>query len=172
MSASRKAIELLADHGVDRPPVDVEHLAKQLGLGVTYERLDRSVSGMLVRSGAKAAVIAVNAGHAPVRQRFTIAHELGHFLLHKGRPVIVDHLTRVHVNLRDQTSSLATSREEIQANQFAASLLMPEDWVAEALEDQAELAPARLVSDLATAFDVSEQAMEYRLINLGLRATP
>ncbi|MEQ9163174.1 MAG: ImmA/IrrE family metallo-endopeptidase, partial [Ilumatobacter fluminis] len=117
-------------------------------------------------------VIVVNGQHADVRQRFTIAHELGHFLLHRGRPVIVDHLTRAHVNMRDETSSLATSTEEIAANQFAASLLMPTDWVTSAINSLDHLSSSRQVAALASTFDVSEQAMEYRLINLGLRAAP
>lgn len=172
MKAESTAARVLKDHGIAVPPVDVHDLAEALDLDVALERLDGSVSGMLVRSPSGAAVIVVNDRHPAVRQRFTVAHELGHFLLHKGRPVIVDHLTRAHVNMRDETSSLATSREEIQANQFAAGLLMPAAWVHHAVDNQPRMTSARQVSSLAALFEVSEQAMEYRLINLGLRAAP
>lgn len=87
--------------------------------------------------------------------------------------MIVDHLTRVRVNLRDETSSLATSSEEIAANQFAASLLMPREWIHDAVDAAVgKLSSSRLVEELATQFGVSTQAMEFRLINLGLRAAP
>lgn len=73
------------------------------------------------------------------------------------------------MNLRDERSSLATDREEIDANQFAASLLMPAQFVRELVS---KLLVRRtgdaVIASLAKAFEVSEQAMEYRLINLGL----
>lgn len=172
MKASDSAERLLATHSITAPPVDVEQLAEAVGADVALEHLESSVSGMLVRPPSGLPVIVVNNRHAPVRQRFTIAHELGHLVLHRGRQVIVDHLTRARVNMRDETSSLATSREEITANQFAASLLMPTEWVHEAVDAALDLPPSRLVNQLAATFEVSEQAMEFRLINLGLRAAP
>ena len=71
-------------------------------------------------------MIGVNDLHAPRRQRFTIAHEVGHLEMHKGRPLVLDH---VRMNMRDATSSTATDVEEIEANQFAAAILMPSDLV-------------------------------------------
>ncbi len=167
-----RAEQLLEKYTITHPPVDVERLAELGGAEVNFEPLESSVSGMLVRPPRGLPVIVVNDRHPRVRQRFTIAHELGHLLLHRGRQVIVDHLTRARVNLRDETSSLATSREEITANQFAASLLMPADWVHDSVDTHLALPPTKLVSQLAEVFDVSEQAMEFRLINLGLRAAP
>ena len=172
MKAVARADQLLAEHSIKGPPVDVEAIARRLGVTVTYEDLEPSVSGMLVRPAHGDPVIVVNDRHAPVRQRFTVAHEIAHLDLHKGRPVIVDHLTRARVNLRDETSSMATDREEIAANQFAASLLMPADWVHDEVEQRMGMPTGRLISELASQFFVSEQAMEYRLMNLGLRAAP
>jgi Zn-dependent peptidase ImmA (M78 family) len=163
-----EAQRLLADLGLDRPPIDASHVTAGLGLRVIEERMDRSISGLLYRDD-DAVIIGVNANHPPRRQRFTVAHEVGHYLLHKGRPVVVDH---VRMNFRDANSSTATDIEEIQANAFAAELLMPRGAVLaetkrlSAVEDATE---AGVLRDLADAFDVSEQAMEYRLINLGLR---
>lgn len=172
MKPDRAALDLLQQFAVTAPPVDVESVAGAAGAKVAFDELESSVSGMLVRPVDGRPVIIVNDRHPRVRQRFTVAHEIGHLRLHKGRAVIVDHMSRVHVNMRDATSSLATSREEIEANQFAASLLMPDEWVRSEVAKREDLAPSRLVAEMAELFEVSEQATEYRLINLGLRAAP
>lgn len=164
-----EATRLLQETGQDRePPVDVGRIAEHLGAQVVEERLDRDLSGLLYRDGDQV-VIGVNNSHAERRRRFTVAHEIGHMVLHKGRPLVLDH---VRVNFRNATSSTATDLEEIQANAFAAELLMPGAQVmayARAALEAGRASDAALVRDLADGFDVSEQAMEYRLVNLGLR---
>ena len=75
------------------------------------------------------------------------------------------------MNFRDPTASLATDREEIEANAFAAALLMPERLVLEAVSQlltAAHHTPETLTVLLAKKFEVSEAAMDYRLINLGI----
>ena len=150
-------------------PIDIEAVAGHLGAQVIRERLDRGVSGLLFRDG-DSIIIGVNDLHASRRQRFTVAHEVGHLVLHKGRPLVLDH---VRVNFRDSMSSAATNAEEIEANQFAAEILMPRDLVIREakrlLEDDPAATDASIVPLLAQGFDVSDQAMEYRLINLGFR---
>lgn len=149
-------------------PVRVEEIARQLGVTLVVETLDRNVSGLLFRQGEDKA-IGVNAAHPVVRQRFTIAHELGHLRLHPGKELILDH---VRVNLRDDVSSHGTDREEREANAFAAELLMPTSEVASQVRrvlDRGGTTDSRFIADLALLFDVSEQAMEFRLVNLGLR---
>jgi Zn-dependent peptidase ImmA (M78 family) len=149
-------------------PVDIEVVARSRGAQVVRERLDRDVSGLLIRDG-DSVVIGVNDLHAARRQRFTIAHEVAHLELHKGRPLVLDH---VRVNFRDATSSAATNLEEIEANQFAAAILMPRDLVveeAQRLLDDPGATAASIVPLLAQGFDVSDQAMEIRLTNLGFR---
>ncbi len=114
-------------------------------------------------------VIGVNSAHSLTRRRFTVAHELGHLRLHPGRPLILDAPARV--NFRDHIASLATDREEIEANAFAAALLMPERLVLEAvgrLLTAGQHTPEKLAQLLAEEFQVSEAAMSYRLINLGI----
>ncbi|MHB1739173.1 MAG: ImmA/IrrE family metallo-endopeptidase [Actinomycetes bacterium] len=168
----RAAAEMLSKFGITAPPVPVRDIAERLTVTVVEDRLDSDVSGMLYRQDDGPTIIAVNAAHAHVRRRFSIAHELGHLSMHPGRPVIVDHLVRGRVNLRDARSSLATSREEIDANGFAAALLMPAEWIAADVEGRAGDAAGRLVAELAKRYDVSTQAMELRLINLGYRSAP
>src|ERR1700682_2412709 len=97
-SPEKKAGDLIDEAGVSRPPVPVEKIATSLGAQVTYEAFDGDVSGMLYRE-ADRTLIGVNSTHVATRQRFTLAHEIAHLLLHKGRPVFIDRLVRV--NWRD-----------------------------------------------------------------------
>jgi len=127
------------------------------------------MSGMLVREQERV-VIGVNKDHSPARQRFTIAHELGHLHLHKGRSTIID--SDVRVNFRDKVSSLATDREEIEANRFAAALLMPDHMVRSWVVSESFQTALELVEGLANSFGVSKVAVNFRLVNLGLIPTP
>jgi Zn-dependent peptidase ImmA (M78 family) len=158
---------LLLQHRQVRPPVRVEKIAQELSVQVRAGDL-KDVSGLLVRTG-DTAIIGVNSTQSRVRQRFTIAHELGHFLLHDGIQHHVDHNYRV--NFRSDVSSSATSVDEIEANFFAASLLMPKRFLdemnaVEALDDDAK------VAELAKAFDVSRHAMSLRLVNVYEQHSP
>lgn len=160
----RKAIGVLQQFGVKEAPVPVEAIARQLGAQLTYEPFEGEVSGMLYRSG-KQAVIGVNSRHASTRQRFTVAHEVGHLVLHKGQPVFIDRFMRV--NWRRGESD----QEEVQANAFAAELLMPRDLMQseiDAVLSKGSVTPRIVVAELAKRFEVSAEAMSYRLTNLGL----
>lgn len=168
--AEQAAGRLLAEAGEVVAPVDVERLAAHLGVVISRSTFrDGDVSGMLVRQDGRSPVVGVNDAHSSHRQRFTIAHEFGHLLLHPGREVVLDRPVRV--NLRDKTSSTATDREEIEANAFAASLLMPADLVRSELQRLPAVVrqdPDRSAAALAARFEVSDSAMGFRLINLGL----
>jgi Zn-dependent peptidase ImmA (M78 family) len=173
VKAERVVGEILDACSVSAPPVPVEEIARKLGARVAFEHFAPDVSGVLVRD-ARAIVIGVNAAHPKTRQRFTIAHEIGHLRLHQGRPMFVDRAVRV--DRRDGTASRGIDAEEIAANRFAAELLMPEEMVLEAVGQVAvpgdRGGSAAIIARLAEKFDVSEQAMEYRLANLGLVMPP
>jgi Zn-dependent peptidase ImmA (M78 family) len=165
------AKNLLKIYGTDLP-IDVAGIAKAQGITIRMEELEDSVSGLLVIK-ANLVTLGVNKSHHPNRQRFTIAHELGHFLLHgqdaqaQDAKVFVDDLPVVL--FRNQTSSEGTQRQEIEANIFAAALLMPEDIIRE----QLTLQPIDAFDDvsvkhLATQFGVSVRAITIRLTKLGL----
>lgn len=159
---------VLNQFGITCPPVPVEQIAVSLGIQVVRSAAEWSESGFLLRDG-KQVMIGVNSRNSPKRQRFTIAHELGHWSLHEGKPLIVDQ--SVMINKRDDVSSQATDQEEIEANKFAARLLMPIDFIAATLK---KLEPGsigsrdELISKLAREFDVSNESMGWRLINLGV----
>src|SRR5829696_3397313 len=152
---------LLSENSITRPPVPVDKLVKKVGINLKHGDLG-DVSGLLVRYAA-GATIGVNDVHSKERQRFTIAHEFGHYLLHQG---IAAHYDRNYrINLRSHVSSQATDVEEIEANFFAASLLMPrafldEDKAIDALDDDVGVAA------LAKRYNVSRHAMSLRLANV------
>lgn len=163
--------KLLKGNSIVNPPVPVEKIAKTLGLEVRYEPFiekTEDVSGMLYRD-QNTGIVGVNSLHQSNRQRFTLAHEIGHYLLHKTNKVFVDQTFGLH--LRDSTSSQAIDRQEIEANHFAAELLMPEAMIVHALKDQSPDDIEKLPEKLASRFDVSVQAMAFRLANLRLVKT-
>lgn len=163
----KQAARLLEENDVRRAPVPVEAIARALGVDVRYAPTTDEVSGALVRSGG-GAIIAVNSAQHENRQRFTIAHEIGHFVLHKRR-------ARRHfdedfrIDFRNSVSSEATQRDEIAANRFAAALLMPEEFLRrDILKPNFDLDRVDgAIQSLAVRYKVSRRAMELRLVNLG-----
>src|SRR5690606_31509796 len=139
------------------------------GLEVRKQTVQISdISGFILRSG-KDAIIGVNSLHPNVRQRYTVAHELGHFLIHaQGMDEV--HVDRVFsIQFRTQISSEGTDRDEREANFFAAELLIPKRFVEARLADavRMDLVDDSFIEQLAREFDVSTQAMVFRLANLG-----
>jgi hypothetical protein len=147
-----EAGRLIREHQ-SRPPVDVGNLARALGLNVWESSvLPNSISGKLFRDavngGPAGYSVIVRAQDPFVRKRFTIAHEIAHFLLHRDlfkQELIDDALYR----------SGLTIKEEVEANRVAADILMP--WH---LLSSVSTYP---FDQLATMFQVSEQAMRIRL---------
>lgn len=145
---------------------DPESLSKKLGVKVVYEKLDDEVSGVLVVQEAKP-IIFINTEHHLNRQRFTIAHELGHYLLHKQEQVHVDN--DFTIAYRNTKSSTGENLHEIEANQFAAELLMPEKCVEQYLaENKIALITETTILEMSNFFGVSLQAMTIRLSTLSL----
>ena len=143
-------------------PIDVERVAELLGLQVQKLCLEPNVDGLLVKDKAgepfKAVVDAFAHEH---RQRFTIAHEIGHYI-HKYQDVPVDEVMG-RVERRDDTSSKGVEPEEIWANRFAAALLMPASIV------RRYWGKGLSSEELADKFNVSVRSMDVRLSTLGLK---
>ena len=160
--------ELLDSTSVEKPPVPVERVAHLCGVHLRYEPFEGDLSGLLYPENGKI-IIGINSRHSKNRQRFTIAHEIGHLKLHSP-DLYVDRNFSVH---RDQRSSEATDKSEIQANRFAAELLMPEemirsDWAELGSNPSYDIENDDYIRKLAKRYKVSLQAMIFRLINLGL----
>ena len=167
------AAELLSKRRIAEPPVPVHDLASAVGATLRIGPLEGELSGFLLRREGTT-IIGVNSLHARTRQRFTIGHEIGHLLLHN----CTEHIDRgMSFYFRDQRSSRAEIKQEIEANQFAAELLMPRKMVDATIPKSVDLFDDALLSDLASRFEVSVQALTYRLTNLGfarprVRANP
>ena len=160
----RESEGLLARADVGAPPVPVDTLARFVDARVVLEAFDTDLSGVLhIVDGTP--VIGVNSSHSKARQRFTIAHELGHLTLH-GPQTFVD---RRFVFRRDQKAASGSDRQEIQANMFAAELLMPKAWLRRDIDDQGfDFGDDDALGELARRYGVSQSAMAFRLANLGL----
>lgn len=175
----REASRVLSAHSITDPPVPVQELATEIGVKVRFQPFsgNSDISAVLKR-GEETAVIGVNSAHPQNRQRFSIAHELGHYYLHSDEPVFIDFSSRIqkpNARYRNSMSSEASNREEIDANTFAAALLMPRKMVrnefAALLDRDPEIDSETLLREMAAIFGVSRDAMNFRLLNLGLLVT-
>jgi len=162
---------LLLANRVSCAPVDVEKLARSLGADVQYEPADENLSGFILRNRkTRRAVIGVNSTHHPNRQRFTIAHEVGHFLLHDQDDIHVDgNDCGLLVRRRNEESSKGEDDFEKEANLFAAELLMPATLLEQDLVEleDANLMDEEVLGPLADKYQVSTQALTFRLAYLG-----
>jgi len=148
-------------------PLPIERIVANQGIRLVRSPLegDDDVSGFYQKELGRE-VIGVNSLHAPVRQRFTIAHELGHAVLHGREGLHLDQAFKLR--FRNTTSSLAVDPEEMDANSFAAELLMPADEVIDLLSESGlDVNDDQAVKTLARHFGVSQQAMTFRVVNLG-----
>ena len=135
-----------------------------MGASVRYAPFKGELAGMLIRDDAdRGIVIGVNSLHHPSRQRFTIAHECGHLRLHEGKQAYIDR-SPLRINRRDELSSQATDVEEIEANRFAAELLIPHRMILDdLLESDMDIEDETGLRKLADRYGVSLQAMTLRI---------
>lgn len=158
-SASHLASQTLNEYWDGYLPVDPAAIAGRAGVYVISEpMLDREgISGDCYIDDNGAPVIRFNPYDNERRQRFTIAHELGH--------VLQKHVSqggRMHRDPKRDYQRFGETPMERQANEFAAQLLMPESVLrlaARAMPD---------IDRLAAEFNVSTKAMGYRLQNIGM----
>ena len=139
-------------------PVKVGELANELGLKVTRAPMPPKVSGLIQPSDDAPArfEIRVNKYEMPERQRFTVAHEIAHYLLHRddiGAGVVDSIMYRSNL----------TSRKETEANRLAADIVMPTRIVGKELERLGGKRTDETVAKLASMFRVSVPAMRVRL---------
>jgi len=167
--ARKEAQRILEENGISKVPISVDRIAKKLGAKIRYSPMDNEeLSGMIYVKN-EIPIIGVNSLHHPNRQRFTIAHELGHLVLHREvieREVHVD--TKFSGLMRDQKSSDGYDDIEIEANSFASELLMPSNIINKVIDDVIgnqvfDIESDPLIDKIASRFKVSKQAMYLRL---------
>jgi Zn-dependent peptidase ImmA (M78 family) len=168
--AIQKAHEVLAKYSITTPPVPIKEIVKKEGLNLMSYDLGDNVSGILVIQN-NIGTIGFSPKNSRVRQRFTIAHELGHYLLHKQSKseVFVD--KDFIVKYRSEKVYTPTElRHEQEANTFAAELLMPKSLLKAELakNDYQNLSETEFISAMAKVFDVSIPAMTFRIANSNL----
>ncbi|MCL2588798.1 MAG: ImmA/IrrE family metallo-endopeptidase [Oscillospiraceae bacterium] len=159
-----KASELLGKYKLNTASeIDLSVICQDEGIHVSAMDLSelekkhkRTVAGVLFVKEQEKNII-VNKNDVPERQRFTIAHELGHYFLHFDRNSSEEN---VWISFRGERN-----KEEYEADMFAAELLMPEELVRAKYKDL----PVPYVSALAKEFKVSGAAMRYRLDTLNMR---
>lgn len=151
---------------------NVEKIAENLGIKILIEDLG-TVDGVLYIQNGEG-IIGLNSKHEKNlnRRRFTVAHEIGHFVLHKYEKNVFIDDSQFHTRFkRDENSASGEFRIEREANAFAAALLMPKDRLRAELEKSSfsfnlmENGTDQIVN-LAAKFKVSTQAMTFRLANL------
>jgi Zn-dependent peptidase ImmA (M78 family) len=162
--AKRQAANLLKRGHVKGAPVPLEKLAELLNAEIVLQPFSGEISGIVHRNRDGSAVIGVNSSHTLQRQRFTIAHELGHLLLHTDENLHVD--KNFPIGLRNEISGKSVDENEIESNQFAAALLMPPDLIAEDIKPFIGHDVLFAIRKLAKKYKVSEQAMSIRLSSL------
>lgn len=157
----REAHTLLEQFCLLEVPVNPAVLAEKLGVSVFAAVFDSpTIRGLAFKKDGKT-MIYVNANDPPNRRRFTLAHELGHAVLHfrespNGKFVDTD-----AEFLFRASGQFAAGEEDIEANQFAAAVLMDEGLVKERCGQ-------KTAEELAREFSVSAEALRIRLKTLGL----
>lgn len=149
--ARKLARRVIAGANIKQPPVIlnnvVSYLKTEYELEIVPWEFEDSVSGTQVTHSSNACSIAYNENHHVHRQRFTVAHEIAHFLAG-------------HTREKSMEKKLEEAAQEAEANEFAGELLMPLGFlkkdIADGLKD---------VKQLAARYLVSEEAMYYRLMS-------
>jgi len=156
IDTAEKFLRYVNVQGLGSIPLDVEAIAKKFGIRIEYVSLENDLSGILYKDEEDDSwVMQVNEDHHPNRQRYTIAHELGHFCLHR------------HLSLRFEDKIFfrggEANKPEWQANDFASAILMPEQKFREKVRSG-----MTTVDKLAKEFQVSTLALRIRAKTLGM----
>ena len=155
MEIRSRVKSMLEKLNITEAPIPVEDVTKLFSLKVKYyPKFPDSISGTIIKE-ENLNVIGVNKNHPKVRQRFTIAHELGHYIMGHDEKT----------NLDDSFDK--NTDKEREANKFAGELLMPYDLLKSNIEKDNHDIPI-----LAKKYEVSEQAMSIRLLETGLINNP
>lgn len=150
-----KIRDILSKLEIKELPIPLEKVAGLFSIKVVYyPNFPDYVSGMIVNQDDGFVAIGVNSKKPKVRQRFTLAHELGHFLLgHEIGEKIIEELVNKPTD------------QEREADEFAAELLIPKDFLEKDIKEKLVILK---IPELARRYGVSEQAMSIRLLETGL----
>lgn len=168
-----KALIFCKENNINSAPVEIIRVCNNYGIKVFETYLKEDVSGLIIVGDKKwdeydsDKFILVNLSESAARRRFTIAHELAHYILHRNGDTLYAH--------RDMnTDGENKTKIEREANYFAANILMPEAEVKNFVENVRSFVIGKvpsfiLVKEVADAFAVSESAADVRLRQLGIK---
>lgn len=167
MTQTKSAIEKIEPRLMSAPiPLDL--VARDLGISVEMNAaLPPDISGEIECDAGQYTARSSNSEHL-YRQRFTIAHEIGHFVLHRSliqNGLDDDKMYRSEAHVGNYANTAIKSVHERQANAFAAKLLMPRELLKKEIDASENTVS---LSVLYKKFQVSPSAMKWRLKNLGL----
>lgn len=146
-------------------PVDLGFLIGKLGGEIEEVKLDSDIDG-LIRKKGNSFIIQINKSKPSFRKNFTIAHELGHLFLHMGFLIDEDKWNSI-TEFEDSYARKGFSKEESEANEFAASLLMPSKLFIDKVHSIVNENKVSL-DELAIYFNVSSEAVRMRGRWLGI----
>ena len=164
MNLKKEIDKIFSDVNLTRDiPVDLNLLCKKYDIDlIETSELEDNISGLLYFKNNKFKIL-VNQNHSSLRKRFTIAHELGHFFLHREERFL-NILEESEKNnkpelafFRDKNSSLGLDSKEIEANKFAAELLIPSEEFSKHNNEED--------SKLAERFQVSKTSIHWKRVN-------
>lgn len=159
-TAKRFANNILQEFRIVSHPIDIDNIITSRGLGIVYGQFPgefSNVSGFLDIQNNR---IVINVKDSPERQVFTKAHELGHWLMHRG---VFQQDPSKQVLLRQGAANYPANIKplEQEANCFAAELLVPYPFLQRVLS----VAPSLTIDELAFLFKVSREFMSNRIIH-------
>ena len=140
--------------------LDIVRVAEHLKIDIRYERLDGCAANII--GVGEHAIVTVNQTSTHGRKRYSIAHEIGHWIYDKGRGMYLCETKDLNA---PWSARAKTSPAERRANRFAAELLMPREWFRDAVKDQE--ASFDTVEQIAEDFETSRTSTAIRLVELG-----
>ena len=157
---TQKAHEVFYKYDNNELPINIEQIASTYGIALQYKNLKKNISAILYFDESPR--IIVNKNDHVNRQRFSIAHEMGHLFLEHG---LQKHTYEQTIFFRAKENKNQNQILELEANHFAAELLMPSFLLKKRLNEKEykKLDDKDLISKLATEFQVSTIAMQIRL---------
>lgn len=166
---AKSLIEILENSGYElKLPIDVNEIINILGIPVEKRpdfRKSKVTGSISMKEGTPKIWINPMMNQSKERERFTLAHELGHFMLHIAPSFKDEYISDDNIEWnRDSNWDV----REMEANKFAAELLMPSEQIKEEFNTLDSANKEIKVEKLSEAFKVSRQAVQFRLQSLGL----
>jgi Zn-dependent peptidase ImmA (M78 family) len=158
------AQKILSDFGIDVPnEISIEDVVHALDIPLRSRELN-GCDGRIIHEGNKSIIVINDQIQYQSRRDFTIAHELGHYLMHRNN--LIQHMDSIStMSWFDSSVKNQISIQEFEANTFAAEILLPSSIFEKELERKA-FSP-ELVKEIADKFRVSQSSIIYRFVEFG-----